>query len=281
MKRTRIALAGVAALAIGFIFLAGSPCWAHGGGGRFGGGFVDENGDGINDVTGLAHEMAGRMGGPFGLNLKNLTLSTDQQTQIDKLKADNQTAVTPLVTALQTKETELRALRTAATPDQAAITAKIAEMDAIRSQIQTANTSYRDSVLNVLTADQRGTLEAQRLGLKGITLTTDQLTQIDKLMSDHQTTASSLQTTLKARETELRSLMTATSPDKSAINAKIDEISGVQSQLQKENAAFQVAVRGLLTSDQQAALDAARAAGGPGAGGRHHGRGRGMGFGHR
>jgi Spy/CpxP family protein refolding chaperone len=104
------------------------------------------------------------------------------------------------------------------------------------------------------------------------------LTQIDKLTTGHQTAVTSLQTDLQSKQTELRDLLKATQPDQTAINAKIDEISSVQAQFQKENASYQIAVRGVLTSDQQAALDAARVAGvGFGLG---HGRGHGRGMGH-
>lgn len=270
MRRIARILTGVGALVAGMSLAA----WAHDMG------FVDNDGDGINDFTGMAHEMRGRIGGPFGLNLKNITLTTDQQTRVDKLRTDHQTAVTPLQTTLQTKETELRTLMSATSPDKAAITAKIAEITAVRSQIQAADASYQTSVLNVLTADQRGTLDAQRLGLarSGITLTTDQLTQLDKLTSGHETATSSLQTNLQTKETELRALMGATSPDKTAINAKIDEISSLQSQLQKENASYQIAVRGLLTAEQLAALPAQ----GVGVGFRPgFGHGHGPGHGHR
>jgi Spy/CpxP family protein refolding chaperone len=261
---TRIA-AGVGVLVAGMALAA----WADGAG------FIDQDGDGINDRAGMAHQMRGRMGGPFGMNLKNLTLTTDQQTAVDKLKADHKTAVSTLFTALKTKQSELRTLKSAATQDQAAITAKLAEIDGIRSQIQTANTGYRDSVLGLLTADQRGALQADRLGLKGVTLTADQLAQIDKLATDHEKAASTLQTAMQAKQSELRDLMKASTPDKTAINAKIDELNTAMAALQKENAAYSIAVRGLLTTEQQAALDAARATGFRGGMGRGHGMGRG------
>lgn len=270
MKRIARIIGGVGALVAGVTLAA----WAH----DF---FVDENGDGINDLVGYAHRMKGRVGGPFGVNLRGVTLTEEQQAQVDKLKTDHQTAVTALITTLQTKQTELRTLKSAATPDQAAIDAKIAEINDVRSQIQKADAAYRTSVLNLLTPQQRGTLDAQKLGLRGITLTTDQLTQIDKLTADHQTAATTLQADLKARQAELRDLMKAATPDKAAINAKIDEVYSVLSQLQKENAAYSLAVRGVLTAEQQAALDAARAANvGFGPGGRGHGGGR-MGHRHR
>ena len=271
MKRITRIIAGVGALVAGVTLAA----WAH----DF---FVDENGDGINDLAGYAHRMKGRIGGPFGVNLRDVTLTADQQTQVDQLATDHQTAVTALVTTLQAKEVELRTLKAAATPDQAAITAKIAEINDVLSQIQTADVAYRTSVLNLLTPEQRGNLDAQKLGLRGITLSTDQLTQIDKLTTDHQTSAATLQAGLQAKQAELRDLMRATSPDQSAINAKIDEVNSALSQLQKENAAYSIAVRGVLTAEQQAALDAARAANagfGPGPR-RGHGGGK-MGHGRR
>ena len=262
---TRI-VAGVAALVTGMNLTA----WAHPGP------FVDENGDGISDFVGYAHEMRGRMGGPFGLNLKNLTLTEDQQAQVDKLKTDYQSAASALQTTLQTKMTELRNLKKATQPDQTAIDAKIAEISSVRSQIQQDASTYRTSVLDLLTPEQRGTLAAQGLRLGGITLTTDQLSRIDKLTTDHQSAASALRTTLQAKQTELRDLIKATQPDQTAINSKIDELNSVRSELQKEMTAYQLAVRGLLTSDQQAALDAARAervGARPGHGGRGEGRG--------
>jgi Spy/CpxP family protein refolding chaperone len=265
MRRITRIIAGVGVLVAGMTVAA----WAH----DF---FVDEDGDGISDVAARGHSMKGRIGGPFGLNLKNITLTADQQTQADKLGADHQTAVTALVTTLQARETELRTLKTAATPDQTAINAKIEEINAVRSQIQQADSSYRTSVLNLLTPEQRGALDAQKLGLAraGITLTTDQLTQIDKLTTNHQTAAATLQTGLQARQAELRDLMKATTPDQTAINAKIDEVNSALSQLQKENAAYAIAVRGVLTAEQLAALPAQGVGVGAGPGpGRGHGRG--------
>jgi len=270
MKRMTRIITGVGVLVAGLSLAA----WAGGAG------FIDQDGDGINDIAGMAHQMRGRMGGPFGLNLRNLTLTTDQQTAVGKLKSDHDTAASTLFTTLQTKESELRTLKTATSLDQAAITAKIAEIDAIRSQIRTADATYRDSVLGLLTAEQRGTLQADKLGLKGITLTADQLAQIDNLATAHETSASTLQSAVQAKQSELRTLMTATTPDKTAINAKIDELNTAMAALQKENASYSLAVRGLLTTEQQAALDASRALGfgrgmGPGMGGRGHGGGRG------
>lgn len=280
MRRICLALAGVGALAVGFTLSTASPCRAHGMGGPLGG-FVDDDGDGISDRKAALHVLGGRHG---GLNLSGLALTADQQASVDKLKTDHQAAASALLGDLQTKETELKDLMKATTRDQAAIDAKVTEITGLRSQLEAGRDSYVSSVIGVLTAEQRGTLEAQRIGLTrgGVTLTAEQLAQLDQLTSGHQTSTSAVQSSLQAKQTELRDLIRATTPDQAAINAKIDEISTLQAQLQKENAGYQIAVRGLLTPEQQAALDAARppAPAGLGPGGRGHGRGP-MGHGRR
>ncbi len=147
-------IAGVGVLVAGMSLAA----WAHDRG------FVDSDGDGIGDFAGRAHVMKGRIDGPFGLNLKNVTLTTDQQTQVDKLTTDHQTAVTPLQTTLQAKETELRALMSATAPDRAAINAKIDELNSARSELQKEMTSYQLAVRGLLTAEQQAALPTQGVG---------------------------------------------------------------------------------------------------------------------
>ncbi len=284
MRRITSIVAGAGALVIGVSLSA----WAHdtsinaaakSSSDRFA--LIDEDGDGINDCVAREHWTQRRMGKSWkggGQGLGSITLTEDQKTQIDRLKSDHQKAVISFQAALRTKEVELRDLRKATTPDQNAIGAKIAEINSVRSQMKQANASYRSSVLSALTAEQRANMDARRLGLTraGITLTADQQAQIDRLTSDHQQATASLQAAFQTKQMELRALEKAATPDRNAINAKIDELNAARADLQKEMTNYRLAVRGMLTADQQAALDARIASFESG-----HGHGRGWGRGQK
>ena len=77
-----------------------------------------------------------------------------------------------------------------------------------------------------------------------------------------------LRSELELKQLELRELMSADEPDLRQIEAKIDEMTPLRTELQKKGIEHRLAMREILTPEQRAKLELMR-----GAGMRHH-RGR-------
>ncbi len=129
-------------------------------------------------------------------------------------------------------------------------------------------------------------------GAKGIcsnipNLTDEQSKQIADLRTDHLKKMTGLRNQLFEKQAHLRTLNTADTPDMKAINATVDEIGSLKTDMMKEREAHLQKIRGLLTADQRAVFDSSHMQGkrfgkgnGQGHGqGRGHGMGRGMGSG--
>jgi Spy/CpxP family protein refolding chaperone len=167
MKRITSIIAGVGAFVIGITLSAWGQDAVTTPTPTGGMAFVDEDGDGICDYVGVGHRMRGRMGLRVGAGagLGGITLTPEQQTQVDKLKTDYQKAVTLGQALLQTKQLELSNLLRAAQPDQNAISAKIDEISSVRSQLQKEAAAYQVAVRGVLTPEQQAALDARGAGV--------------------------------------------------------------------------------------------------------------------
>lgn len=94
------------------------------------------------------------------------------------------------------------------------------------------------------------------MGWMGITppLTTEQMEKISALRIEHQKATVDLRADLQKKRLDLRTLMMASEPDQKKINAVIEEMGVLKTQLQKQRVAYWLKVRELLTPEQQASL---------------------------
>ncbi|MEA3447021.1 MAG: Spy/CpxP family protein refolding chaperone [Bacteroidota bacterium] len=87
-------------------------------------------------------------------------------------------------------------------------------------------------------------------------LTEAQEDQIDEIKADYFSAVKDLKADMGIKKAEKRKLMIADDPDKNAINAKIDEISALRSQMAKERVEKHIDIRDVLTEEQKNVLDA-------------------------
>lgn len=86
-------------------------------------------------------------------------------------------------------------------------------------------------------------------------LTEDQQKQIEKLKTDLDKAILPLESQLDVKSAELKNLMIADNPNIAAVNAKLDEIGGLRTQIQKRRVTNQLEIRKLLTPEQRIAFD--------------------------
>ncbi|MGM0649706.1 MAG: Spy/CpxP family protein refolding chaperone [Bacteroidota bacterium] len=86
-------------------------------------------------------------------------------------------------------------------------------------------------------------------------LTENQEDQIDEIKTDYFSSIKDLKADMGIKRAEKRKLMIADDPDKNAINAKIDEISDLRSQMAKKRVEKHIAIRDVLTEEQKKAFD--------------------------
>jgi Spy/CpxP family protein refolding chaperone len=86
-------------------------------------------------------------------------------------------------------------------------------------------------------------------------LTDDQESQLDALHTSFFNERKAIKADLDIIRAEKRKLMLADEPDEKAINAKIDEMSNLHAQLQKKKAAMHIAMKDVLTDEQEAAMN--------------------------
>jgi Spy/CpxP family protein refolding chaperone len=86
-------------------------------------------------------------------------------------------------------------------------------------------------------------------------LTEDQEKKLRELRTPHAKEVLPLKNQLSEKRAHLKTLQTVEKADLNAINATIDDMAQLQSQLMKKNAAHTQAIRKLLTDDQRIAFD--------------------------
>lgn len=86
-------------------------------------------------------------------------------------------------------------------------------------------------------------------------LSDEQEAQMTELRNTHFAQVKNLRAELDVLRAEKRKLMIADSPDAKAIDAKIDAMSEIQTQMQKLQVAHHLAVRNLLTAEQKVYYD--------------------------
>lgn len=86
-------------------------------------------------------------------------------------------------------------------------------------------------------------------------LSDEQEAQITELRNAHFAEVKDLRAELDILRAQKRKLMIADNPDAKAIDAKIDEMSSIQTQMQKLRVAHHLAVRNLLTAEQKVYYD--------------------------
>jgi len=92
----------------------------------------------------------------------------------------------------------------------------------------------------------------------GITppLTAEQMEKVGALRTEHQKGMIDLRADLQKKRLDLRTLMTATEPNEKKINAVIEEMGALRTQLQKQRVSHWLKVREMLTPEQRASWKA-------------------------
>jgi len=86
-------------------------------------------------------------------------------------------------------------------------------------------------------------------------LTNTQKEQIKKIRLELQKALLPLRSQLEVKSAELKSLLVADNPDAAKINAKLDEIGALRTQIQKKRLTQELEIRKLLTSEQRVVFD--------------------------
>jgi Spy/CpxP family protein refolding chaperone len=89
---------------------------------------------------------------------------------------------------------------------------------------------------------------------KQIGVTPEQVARIKKQQTDFQEAGIKSRANLQVKHIELNQLMSATTPDRAAIDAKLSEISSAQLASEKDRVHHQLDMKTALTADQQAKL---------------------------
>lgn len=104
----------------------------------------------------------------------------------------------------------------------------------------------------------RAASPGEEIGRMGITppLTTEQTEKICALRIDHQKATIDLRADLQKKRLDLHTLMMATKPNEKKINAVIEEMGALRTQLQKQRVSYRLKVREILTPEQRTSLKA-------------------------
>lgn len=86
-------------------------------------------------------------------------------------------------------------------------------------------------------------------------LTEEQQAKIEELKTNLEKAILPMKTKLGVKQAELQELLVAENPNKAAIDKKIDEISGLRTQMQKKHINHRLEVRALLTPEQRVKFD--------------------------
>jgi Spy/CpxP family protein refolding chaperone len=88
-----------------------------------------------------------------------------------------------------------------------------------------------------------------------LNLTDDQEKQVEKSKFDLEKAVLPLETQIEVKHAELKALLVADNPNAGTVNAKLDEIGGLRTQIQKKRVAHEMEVRRLLTPEQRLQFD--------------------------
>lgn len=103
-----------------------------------------------------------KMTGGCLMGMQELKLSKEQKDKIKTLRTEMKKKNIPLISDLKLKRLEMKELMDAEKPDKDKITAKIKEIESIRTKIHTNRALSHVEVLNTLTKEQREKLEQKR-----------------------------------------------------------------------------------------------------------------------
>ncbi len=113
-------------------------------------------------------------------------------------------------------------------------------------------------VFSVNAQDAKSNMGCNGKGLMGHipNLTETQQTQITEIRTKHMKISNDLRNQLKEKRAHLQTLTSSDNPDQKAIDATIDEITGLQNKLMKNGTAMRMEIRSQLTDDQKVYFDA-------------------------
>jgi Spy/CpxP family protein refolding chaperone len=86
-------------------------------------------------------------------------------------------------------------------------------------------------------------------------LSDQQKEQVKKIRLETQKAMLPLESQIEVKSAELKSLLVSDNPGTAAVNAKLEEIGSLRTQMQKKRVAQQLDIRRLLTPDQRVAFD--------------------------
>jgi protein CpxP len=104
----------------------------------------------------------GGMHGKAGFFLNGIDLTDAQKTQLQQMHETHRQAIEPLAEQVRAKRQELWKLNDAATFDEGAAAAKLAEIAPLEAKLMAEQHRMRQEMLNVLTPEQRTQLEQRR-----------------------------------------------------------------------------------------------------------------------
>jgi Spy/CpxP family protein refolding chaperone len=119
-------------------------------------GFVDADGDGINDAYQGMHRARSRMRGKadWFTALAKAKLTDEQRARLQQASSDHQKAITSFQATLNVAQARLREAMQAAAPDRKVIEERIDALNTVRAQIQKAAAGYQLAVQGILTPEQ-------------------------------------------------------------------------------------------------------------------------------
>ncbi len=116
---------------------------------------------------GGGHRMGGHPGMIHGLLLHGITLTPEQEQQVQTIRDNQRQQVRSLFEQLHTKQEALAdKLLTAGDVDQAALTSDSDQIAALRTQLQAVEMHIAVAIRNVLTADQLSQAAARHAKMK-------------------------------------------------------------------------------------------------------------------
>jgi len=100
--------------------------------------------------------------GKAGFFLGGVNLTDAQKTQLQQIHESHRVATEAIETQVRAKHDELRKLNDAATFDEAAASAKLAELAPLEAKLMGERFRMRQEMLNILTPEQKTQLEQRR-----------------------------------------------------------------------------------------------------------------------
>jgi len=204
----------------------------------------------------------GRHAGLEQLGAK-LNLTEDQKQQLKDIRTADQASNKQLYADFHAKLQELRTLKQSNDPRFDSVKE---ELKAMRPSMQAARKAHRESMLSVLTPEQRDELSSlrqahramrqsrhvQRAVARHLNLTEEQRAQLKQLHQTSKATNGSLFADVHAKRQELRALTRANDPRAAEVKASLDAL---RPQIAAAREQRRTAFLSVLTTEQRSKID--------------------------